>query len=302
MFEKTKDNNNRISNSLEENEQNDSISTISNQSNQNNDTSFSYNNMTYIKDLIDNQENDLSAFPTNENNQNIQNLANNAYFNKVINKSNINNIAQIPQLYPLYYYNQYNKYLLLNKQIQEFLLHQLLQNKMNLIKNNLSQNIMNLEISKQNLNLKKRKKEEKTNNPKKSKPPKPENEIIIKNIFLGQEKRTFVRLSPIPNKYSPFDVIKLIDKYLKTKKGKRIYNSVYVPLAKVIGKNIGYCFINLVSPKYVVEFYGIFNGLYLNSKKCNKPCTVVFSDKQNIDCSNEDPLKRPIIFNDVAND
>ena len=93
----------------------------------------------------------------------------------------------------------------------------------------------------------------------------------------------------------------LIDRYLKTKKGQRIYNSLYVPLAKVIGSNKGYCFINLVSPKYVVEFFKIFNGLVFNIKNCKKPCTVVFSDNQNVDCSNEDALKRPIIFTDVIN-
>ena len=287
MFEKIEENNSRR-NSFDEDEENDSISIISNQSN---DTSFSYNNMTYIKDLVDDEENnDLRIFPTNKNNQNFQNLAKNAYLNNALNNYNNNNISPFQKIYPLYYYNQ------------QYLLYIFLQNQMNLINNNLSKSIINLEISKQNQNqnLKNKKKKEKNNSSNKKKLPKPENEIIIKNILLGQEKRTFVRLSPIPNKYSPFDVIILIDKYLKTKKGQRIYNSVYVPLAKVIGKNKGFCFINLVSPKYVIEFYGIFNGLYFKSKKCKKPCTVVFSDKQNIDCSNDDPLKRPIVFNDVV--
>ena len=294
MLEKTQGDGSR-SNSFDENAESDSNSIISNQSN---NTSFSYNNMTYIKDLVDNEENDLGTFPTNENNkniQNIQNLSKNTNLNNAIYEYNFNdNLVKFQQLYPLYFYNQY---LLLNKQIQEYIL---LQKSMNLINNNLNKRITNLEISKQNQNLKKRKNEAKKNSTNKAKPPKPENEIIIKNILLGQEKRTFVRLSPIPNKYSPFDIVLLIDKILKTKKGQRIYNSVYVPLAKVIGKNKGYCFINLVSPKYVVKFYGIFNGLYLNSKKCKKPCSVVFSDKQNIDYNNDDPLRRPIVFHDVV--
>ena len=130
--------------------------------------------------------------------------------------------------------------------------------------------------------------------------PKPENEIIISKIFSGQEKRCCVKLCPIPNNYSPFDIIRLIDKYLKTEKGKRIYNSIYIPLSKEIGKNKGYCFVNLVSPKYVVTFYEIFNGLHFNLKNCKKPCFLVFSDIQNINFSNEDALKRPIIFTDVV--
>ena len=125
---------------------------------------------------------------------------------------------------------------------------------------------------------------------------KPENEINIDLIYTGKEKRTCVRLSHIPRKYSPFDMVKLIDKYLKTEPGKRIYNSIYVPLAKVIGKNIGFCFVNLVSPEHVISFYNIFNGIYFNNSK--KPCTVVFSDQQNMDSNEENPLRRPIFFKD----
>ena len=70
-------------------------------------------------------------------------------------------------------------------------------------------------------------------------------------------------------------------------------------MTKEIGKNKGYCFVNLVSPKYVVIFYEIFNGLFFNIKNCKKPCYLVFSDIQNMNLTNEDPLKRPIIFTDV---
>ena len=131
---------------------------------------------------------------------------------------------------------------------------------------------------------------------KKVKYVKPENEIKIDLIYNGKEKRTCVRLSPIPRKYSPFDMVKLIDKYLKTEPGQRIYNSIYVPLAKVIGKNIGFCFVNMISPVYVISFYNTFNGIYFNNAK--KPCTVVFSDQQNMNFNEENPLRRPIYFKD----
>ena len=131
---------------------------------------------------------------------------------------------------------------------------------------------------------------------------KPENEIKIDLINLRIEKRTCVRLFPIPHKFSPFDIIRLLDKYLKTKPGKRIYSSLYVPLTKIIGKNIGFCFVNLVSPKYVVEFYEVFNGATFRNRK--KPCSVIFSDKQNVDILNEEenPLRKPIFFNDIIKD
>ena len=295
MIEETKEN--IISNN--KNDNNDSLSSISDQSN---DSTFSYNNMSYIESLLDNDEKSLNQIPQNRQlNQNLQNIPNNTY---LMNANNNNNFTQFQQLNPLLPYYQY---LQLNNQIQNY---QIIQFIMNIINNNNENiNINNISINKirknnfqKNKNNKKNKinnnNENNANKNLKKKAPKPENEIIISKILLGEEKRKFVKLSPIPNKYSPFDVINLLDKILKTEKGKRIYNSVYVPLAKVIGKNKGYCFVSLVSPKYVVEFYRIFNGM--NLKNCNKPCSVVFSDKQNIDCSNDDALKRPIVFYDIV--
>jgi len=244
--------------------------TNSTNSEQINDISFSYKNMSAIRSLLNEDENNFDQIQTQEvnDNQTIQNYAN--IFNNIY--------TQYQQLYNLCLYNQY---IFMNNKISEYNLIQMLLNN------------RNKENKKKRITLKNKTKSKKNL-------PKPENEIKIDLILSGKEKRTFIRLIPIPNKYSPFDIIKLIDKYLKTKKGERIYNSLYVPLAKEIGKNKGYCFINLVSPKYVVQFYNIFNGLYFNLKNSKKPCSVVFSDKQSIECSKEDALKRPIIFYDVV--
>ena len=94
-------------------------------------------------------------------------------------------------------------------------------------------------------------------------------------------------------------MVKVIDKQLKTEPGKRIYNAVYLPMTKIFRKNMGYLFINLISPKYVNEFYKIFTGFSFKYKKCKKPCSVIFSDNQEIDTSNEDPTRRPFIFLDT---
>ena len=305
MNETIKENNN----SSFENSEIDSSLTFSEQ---NNDISYSYNNMSCIESFLDSDDNeDNNNFeqfldnqkltqnnPNIQNNNNLNNELNNINLNNGLNNINLNNgfnninynqIQQFQQLYSLYYYNQ-----CLNKQIQEFKLIQIL---MNILNNNKRQNIQNVKYHKQ---MKKKKNNEKKENVN-TKKPKPENEIKIPLIFSGEEKRTFVKLSPIPHKYSPFDIVMLIDRYLKTKKGQRIYNSIYVPLTKGIGKNKGYCFINLVSPKYVVKFYNVFNGLLFKTKNIKKCCTVVFSDNQNVDCSNEDAFKRPIIFKDTIN-
>jgi hypothetical protein len=128
---------------------------------------------------------------------------------------------------------------------------------------------------------------------------KEENIIKISALISGEEKRTFVMLYPIPKSLSVFDMVKIIDKYLKIQPGKRIYNAIYLPLSKKMRKNIGYCFVNLISPKYVVEFYNKFNGFYFRFKNFRKSCSVVFSDNQNIDLSNDDPSRKPIIFKDT---
>ena len=271
------------------NDENDSMSINSEKSNE---TSFSYSNMGFINSLLDKDEININYNQTNIN-HNLTNIWKNPYMNNANNYKNNNiTIQHLNQL------NLYYQYLFINCQIKEyqivqFLMNRFYNNETNII--NKSNANISQKMSKKNVN---KKKSPKTNCEKH--PPKPENIIHIQKILSGEESRTFVRLNPIPNRYSPYDIIMLIDKYLKTKKGKRIYNSIYVPLAKVIGKNKGYCFINLVNPKYVVIFYEIFNGLYFNINNCKKPCVVVFSDKQEIDCSNDDALKRPILFNDCV--
>lgn len=127
--------------------------------------------------------------------------------------------------------------------------------------------------------------------------------INIELILKGEEKRTVVRLHPIPQYYSSFDVSKLIDQYLHIENGKnqRIYKALYVPLSKTIGKNIGFCFIMMVEPKYVIDFYTTFNGITFHKKKSRKPCSVIWADVQGDDFLkiSDDPLRSPIIFKDL---
>ena len=139
--------------------------------------------------------------------------------------------------------------------------------------------------------INKQKKEENKNN-KNNK-----NIINVEQLMLGKDKRNCVRLMPIPNKFSPYDIIRIIDKILQTVPGKRIYKSIYVPLTKKIGKNIGFCFIELVSAKYVIEFYKKFHGFLF--KKCKKPCQVTFSDIQKYNDIDDNPFRNPIVFKDI---
>ena len=132
------------------------------------------------------------------------------------------------------------------------------------------------------------------------------NIINIEDIKTGKETRTVVRLNPIPPNYSSFDISKLIDKYLKIESGKnqRIYKALYTPLCKIIGKNLGYCFVMMAQPKYVIDFYNTFNGKIFGKKKCKKPCNIIWADKQGDDflkITEDDPIRKPIIFKDIKN-
>ena len=132
-------------------------------------------------------------------------------------------------------------------------------------------------------------------------------ETYFEDIKSGIETRTVVRLNPIPPNFSSFDVSKLLDKYLKIENGKnqRIYKALYTPLCKVIGKNLGYCFVMMASPKYVIDFYKTFNGTTFGLKKCYKPCNVIWADFQGEDflkLNKDDPIRKPIIFKDIKND
>ena len=92
---------------------------------------------------------------------------------------------------------------------------------------------------------------------------------------------------------------------IESGKNQRIYKALYTPLCKIIGKNLGYCFVMMVKPKYVVEFYNTFNGMILGKKKCKKPCNVIWGDIQGdnfLKYNEEDPTRKPIIFKDIKED
>ena len=251
--------------------------------NNHSNTLFQQNCINYIPNNLD-KTNLLSYNPNFQNNQ--FNTFNNSF-----TKDISSNFPLYNQINPIIHQQDLNNFLVLQK-INNNLMLPFFQKNNNLFFNT----NYKITFSKKNNKNKKNKKSPKKNEDIKSSIKK-ENIINIELIEFGKEKRTIVRLLPIPNKYSPFDIIRIIDKYLKTIPGKRIYSSIYVPLSKTIGKNIGYCFVELVSPKYVIDFYNAFNGL--NIKKCKIPCSVVFSDKQNFNFLGGNPLREPIVFKDT---
>lgn len=290
-----------------------SLGTINNN---NNIGIFGPNNYLYDRNL--------NAFNSCNKNTNINNCIEPNIliinYKNIILKNQLNNIIQLESqfkklkeigLKALSNTNNKNYYLLniSRKPIfNDSIYHYIKNNKLN----NYNYLAKNYNQNKQEI-IKEKKKEmnELINNPKKENAAKEKNLntkqikslINIQLILKGEEKRTVVRLHPIPQHYSSFDVSKLIDQYLHIENGKnqRIYKALYVPLSKTIGKNIGFCFIMMVEPKYVIDFYTTFNGITFNKKKSRKPCTVIWADVQGDDFLkiSDDPIRSPIIFKDL---
>ena len=260
------------------------------------------------------------------NTQNINNYLLKLYINNTINNNNFNNYFNNPFIsFNNDIYNNYNNYY--NYGNQNPLLYNYIPNNNNILNINDINQLKNINNEKYTITLKSKtddpniekiskiqvttsyikdnQKIIQENEPKKEKNIK--NLINIEDIKAGKEPRTVVRLNPIPPNYSSFDVSKLLDKYLKIESGKnqRIYQALYTPLCKIIGKNLGYCFVMMAKPKYVIDFYNTFNGKIFGKKKCKKPCNVIWADKQGDDFlknAEEDPTRKPIIFKDIKFD
>ena len=129
--------------------------------------------------------------------------------------------------------------------------------------------------------------------------------INIYDILSGKEKRTVVRLNPIPKKFLILDIIKLLDSHLKTERNKKIYKALYVPYSKGKEKNLGYCFIMMASPRHVVEIYNAFNGKVFGKKNNQNPSKVIWADKQGdefLKLNEDDVSRKPIVFIDCCVD
>ena len=140
---------------------------------------------------------------------------------------------------------------------------------------------------------------------KKSNADKSKINLDINLVLNGTIKDTTIRLVNIPKYFSLIHMSRYIDKILdiKHEKRNRIYNYLRVPLSKKIGKNLGFCFINVIEPKYIAVFYKAFHGKILEN--CKKKCFVNLADNQIKDVNeidmDGDVGQRPLIFDDCDN-
>nr|CAB3466668.1 unnamed protein product [Digitaria exilis] len=127
-------------------------------------------------------------------------------------------------------------------------------------------------------------------------------QLDLEKISKGDDARTTLMIKNIPNKYTSKMLLAAIDELHKG-----TYDFFYLPIDFKNKCNVGYAFINMISPTHIISFYQAFNGKKwekFNSEKVASLAyariqgrTALISHFQNSSLMNEDKRCRPILFN-----
>ncbi|CAH9112773.1 unnamed protein product [Cuscuta europaea] len=126
-------------------------------------------------------------------------------------------------------------------------------------------------------------------------------ELDIERIVRGEDKRTTLMLKNIPNKYTSKMLLAAIDE-----QHKGIYDFIYLPIDFKNKCNVGYAFINMIDPSFIISFYQAFNGKKWEKFNSEKVASLAYAriqgkaalvaHFQNSSLMNEDKRCRPILF------
>lgn len=128
-------------------------------------------------------------------------------------------------------------------------------------------------------------------------------QLDLEKIISGEDNRTTLMIKNIPNKYTSKMILAAIDE-----NHRGTYDFLYLPIDFKNKCNVGYAFINMVSPSHIVPFYQALNGKKwekFNSEKVaslayariqGKPALIAHF--QNSSLMNEDKRCRPILFHE----
>lgn len=75
----------------------------------------------------------------------------------------------------------------------------------------------------------------------------------------------------------------------------RCYNFFYLPMDFSSGNNIGYAFVNLITPPEAERFRSIYSGLQLSNDRSNKICVVCDAAKQGLQSNVEHYRNSPVM-------
>jgi len=126
-------------------------------------------------------------------------------------------------------------------------------------------------------------------------------ELDLEKIGNGEDSRTTLMIKNIPNKYTSKMLLLAID---ETHKG--TYDFLYLPIDFKNKCNVGYAFINMLSPSHIISFYKAFNGKKWEKFNSEKVAFLAYAriqgrsalvaHFQNSSLMNEDKRCRPILF------
>ncbi|KAL9229226.1 hypothetical protein vseg_004714 [Gypsophila vaccaria] len=126
-------------------------------------------------------------------------------------------------------------------------------------------------------------------------------QLDLEKIGRGDDSRTTLMIKNIPNKYTSKMLLAAIDE-----NHKGTFDFLYLPIDFKNKCNVGYAFINMLTPLHIIPFYKAFNGKKwekFNSEKVASLAyariqgrTALISNFQNSSLMNEDKRCRPILF------
>ncbi|XP_022679982.1 protein MEI2-like 5 isoform X2 [Setaria italica] len=126
-------------------------------------------------------------------------------------------------------------------------------------------------------------------------------QLDLEKIVTGKDTRTTLMIKNIPNKYTSKMLLDVID---ETHEG--AYDFFYLPIDFKNKCNVGYAFINMTAPAYIVSFYKAFTGRKWEKFNSEKVVSLAYAriqgksalinHFQNSSLMNEDKRCRPMLF------
>ncbi|XP_024384711.1 protein MEI2-like 5 isoform X2 [Physcomitrium patens] len=126
-------------------------------------------------------------------------------------------------------------------------------------------------------------------------------QLDLERILRGDDPRTTLMIKNIPNKYTSKMLLAAIDEHHRG-----TYDFIYLPIDFKNKCNVGYAFINMMSPSRIVPFYKAFNGKKWEKFNSEKVASLAYAriqgkaalvaHFQNSSLMNEDKRCRPILF------
>ncbi|XP_024964043.1 protein MEI2-like 5 isoform X3 [Cynara cardunculus var. scolymus] len=126
-------------------------------------------------------------------------------------------------------------------------------------------------------------------------------QLDLDKITSGEDTRTTLMIKNIPNKYTSKMLLAAIDE-----NHSGTYDFLYLPIDFKNKCNVGYAFINMLSPAHIIPFYQAFNGKKWEKFNSEKVASLAYAriqgkmalvtHFQNSSLMNEDKRCRPILF------